>query len=141
MPLILALALISLMTSWKRGRDLLLARWQQDSLPLALLHQPAPAIARHHPGAGHGGVPDRQPRLRAAALLHNLKHNKVLHETVLFVTVQNIDVPEADPESGRKSRSSRQASTASSCAMVSRKAPISRGIWSVCATPASPSTP
>ena len=30
-----------------------------------------------------------------AALLHNLKHNKVLHERVLFVTVQNLDVPEA----------------------------------------------
>jgi KUP system potassium uptake protein len=30
-----------------------------------------------------------------AALLHNLKHNKVLHERVLFVTVQNLDEPEA----------------------------------------------
>ena len=29
------------------------------------------------------------------SLLHNLKHNKVLHEQVLFVTVQNLDVPEA----------------------------------------------
>jgi KUP system potassium uptake protein len=32
------------------------------------------------------------------ALLHNLKHNKVLHERVLFVTVQNVDVPEVAAE-------------------------------------------
>ena len=40
------------------------------------------------------GNPDYVP----AALLHNLKHNKVLHERVLFVTVQNLDVPEVEPE-------------------------------------------
>ena len=34
-PLVLGAALTALMTSWKRGRDLLLARWRQDSLPLA----------------------------------------------------------------------------------------------------------
>ena len=37
------------------------------------------------------GNPDFVP----TALLHNLKHNKVLHERVLFVTVQTLDVPEA----------------------------------------------
>jgi KUP system potassium uptake protein len=36
------------------------------------------------------GTPDFVP----AALLHNLKHNKVLHERVLFVTITNLDVPE-----------------------------------------------
>jgi len=40
------------------------------------------------------GNPDYVP----GALLHNLKHNKVLHERVLFVTVQTLDVPEADAE-------------------------------------------
>ena len=34
-PLALGLVLIAFMTSWKRGRDLLLSRWRQDSLPLA----------------------------------------------------------------------------------------------------------
>ena len=34
-PLAFGLALMALMTSWKRGRDLLFARWRQDSLPLA----------------------------------------------------------------------------------------------------------
>ena len=35
-----------------------------------------------------------QPDYVPAALLHNLKHNKVLHERVLFVTVLNGDVPQ-----------------------------------------------
>ena len=88
-PLVLGVALMALMTSWKRGRDLLLARWKQDSLPLASFLARLPQ-SRTIRVPGHGGVPDRQPGLRARpSLLHNLKHNKVLHERVLFVTVQN----------------------------------------------------
>ena len=96
-PLILGLALMALMTSWKRGRDLLLARWKQDSLPLAsfLARLPQSRTVRV-PGLAVflTGNPDYVP----AALLHNLKHNKVLHERVLFVTVENLDEPEVSPD-------------------------------------------
>jgi KUP system potassium uptake protein len=96
-PLVLGAALIALMTSWKRGRDLLLSRWKLDSLPLAsfLARLPASRTVRV-PGMAVflTGNPDYVP----AALLHNLKHNKVLHEKVLFVTVVNQDVPEVPPE-------------------------------------------
>ncbi len=82
------------MTSWKRGRDLLLARWRQDSMPLPpfLARLPQSRTIRV-PGMAVflTGNPDYVP----TSLLHNLKHNKVLHERVLFVTVQNVDVPEA----------------------------------------------
>jgi KUP system potassium uptake protein len=92
-PLVLGIALMTLMTSWKRGRDLMLERWKQDSLPLAsfLARLPQSRIVRV-PGMAvfMTGNPDYMP----GALLHNLKHNKVLHENVLFVTVQNLDVPE-----------------------------------------------
>lgn len=95
-PLILGLALMALMTSWKQGRDLLFARWKQDSLPLAsfLARLPQSRTVRV-PGLAVflTGNPDYVP----AALLHNLKHNKVLHERVLFVTVTNLDEPEAGP--------------------------------------------
>src|SRR6185312_2458746 len=78
-PLILGLALMGLMTSWKRGRDLMLARWKQDSLPLAsfLARLPQSRTVRV-PGMAVflTGNPDYVP----TALLHNLKHNKVLHE-------------------------------------------------------------
>jgi KUP system potassium uptake protein len=71
----------------------MLERWKQDSLPLAsfLARLPQSRIVRV-PGMAvfMTGNPDYMP----GALLHNLKHNKVLHENVLFVTVQNLDVPE-----------------------------------------------
>jgi KUP system potassium uptake protein len=92
-PLVLGLLLMGLMTSWRRGRDLTLDRWKQDSLPLAsfLSRLPQSRTVRV-PGIAVflTGNPDFVP----GALLHNLKHNKVLHERVLFVTVLNIDQPE-----------------------------------------------
>ena len=92
-PLVLGGLLIAIMTSWKRGRDLLLSRWKQDSLPLAsfLARLPQSRTIRV-PGMAVflTGNPDFVP----GALLHNLKHNKVLHERVLFVTVLNLDLPE-----------------------------------------------
>ena len=96
-PLAFGLALLAMMTSWHQGRELMLARWKQDSLPLASFLKRLPQSRTIRvPGMAVflTGNPDYVP----AALLHNLKHNKVLHERVLFVTVQNLDVPEAAPE-------------------------------------------
>jgi len=95
-PLVLGLALTALMTSWKRGRDILLSRWKQSSMPIApfLARLPQSRIIRV-PGVAvfMTGNPGYVP----TSLLHNLKHNKVLHENVLFVTVENEDVPEVSP--------------------------------------------
>ena len=91
-PLAIGLSIVLLMTTWRRGRSLLFARWQQDSLPLAsfLKRLPQSRIVRV-PGIAVflTGNPEYTP----ASLLHNLKHNKVLHETVFFVTVRNLDIP------------------------------------------------
>jgi KUP system potassium uptake protein len=74
-----------------------MARWTQDSLPLSsfLARLPQSRIVRV-PGTAvfMTGNLDFVPN----ALLHNLKHNKVLHEQVFFVTVRNLDVPLASPE-------------------------------------------
>jgi KUP system potassium uptake protein len=95
-PLVIGLTIVLIMTTWRRGRSLLIARWQQDSLPLAsfLARLPQSRIVRV-PGTAvfMTGNLDFVPN----ALLHNLKHNKVLHEQVFFVTVRNLDVPLADP--------------------------------------------
>ncbi len=97
-PLVLGIGLMMLMRSWKQGRDLLLARWRQDSLPLAsfLARLPQSRTIRC-PGLAVflTGNPDYVP----GALLHNLKHNKVLHERVLFVTVSNVEEPEIGADS------------------------------------------
>jgi KUP system potassium uptake protein len=98
-PVVLGAALFIIMHTWKQGRELLFSRIRQDSLPLksyiARLPQSrtlrVPGIAIFMTGQS-----DYVPN----ALLHNLKHNKVLHQRVLFVTVLNEDVPEI-PESER----------------------------------------
>ncbi len=94
-PLMLGIATFTLMLTWRQGRDLLFARFRQDSLPLksfiARLPQSrtirVPGIAVFMTG---------QADLVPGALLHNLKHNKVLHERVLFVTVINEDIPRVE---------------------------------------------
>ncbi len=95
-PLALGLMLLALMTSWKRGRDLVLARWKQDSLPLASFLNRLPQ-SRTIRVPGMAIFLTSNPDFVPAALLHNLKHNKVLHERVLFVTVSPLDQPEAGP--------------------------------------------
>jgi KUP system potassium uptake protein len=96
-PILIGVSLFTLMTSWRRGRDLLFEKWRADSLPLAgfLARLPQSRTIRV-PGTAvfMTGNPDYVP----GALLHNLKHNKVLHEKVLFLTVLTEDVPTAPPE-------------------------------------------
>jgi KUP system potassium uptake protein len=100
-PLAIGLTIVLIMTTWKRGRSLILARWTQDSLPLSsfLARLPQSRIVRV-PGAAVflTGNLDFVPN----ALLHNLKHNKVLHEQVFFVTVRTADVPQASTEDRAK---------------------------------------
>ena len=95
-PIAVGITIILIMTTWQRGRSLIVARWTQDSLPLKtfLARLPQSRILRV-PGSAVflTGNLDFVPN----ALLHNLKHNKVLHEQVFFVTVRNIDVPQAEP--------------------------------------------
>ncbi len=94
-PLVLGLGLLAMMTSWNSGRELMLARWKQESLPLASFLKRLPhSRTIRVPGIAVflTGTPDYVP----TSLLHNLKHNKVLHERVMFVTVQTLDVPEVD---------------------------------------------
>lgn len=92
-PLVLGLGLLAMMTSWNSGRELMLARWKQESLPLASFLKRLPhSRTIRVPGIAVflTGTPDYVP----TSLLHNLKHNKVLHERVIFVTVMTLDVPE-----------------------------------------------
>ena len=96
-PLAIGATLMVMMTTWKQGRDLMQQRWRQDSLPLAsfLARLPQSRTVRV---PGMAVFLTSQPDYVPGALLHNLKHNKVLHERVLFVTVTTLDEPEAGPE-------------------------------------------
>jgi KUP system potassium uptake protein len=98
-PLVMAMGVYALMSTWKRGRTQLGAIQEAGALPLDLFM---------------GGI-DRNPpvRVRGTAvfmtssadgvpvvLLHHLKHNKVLHDTVVLLSVTTRGVPEVPPERG-----------------------------------------
>lgn len=91
-PLVAALGVFLIMTTWRKGRAILAERLYQDSLPLeAFLERMRPESPMRVAGTAvfMTGDPDLVPH----ALLHNIKHNKVLHERVIILTVMIDDVP------------------------------------------------
>ena len=91
-PLVAGAAVFVLMTTWKRGRELLNERLQGEAIRLdAFIDALLMGLPTRVPGtavfmnADPNGVPH--------ALLHNLMHNKVLHERIVLVSVQVFDVP------------------------------------------------
>lgn len=90
--LLLASMVFVLMMTWKQGRKLLSDRVRQDALPLKPFID---SIFESPPARVEGTAVFLTPEvgITPPALLHNLKHNKVLHDTNLFVTVQSHEVP------------------------------------------------
>ena len=91
-PLAIGAVVFTLLTTWKRGRVLLMDKLSADALPLDVFIQSievAPPTRVEGTAVFMTSTPDRVPH----ALLHNLKHNKVLHERVIFLTVIIRDVP------------------------------------------------
>ncbi len=93
-PLVMGLAIFTLLTTWSKGRALMRASMAEGSLPFELFAKSAHSSAARVPGTAifmsstRGGVP--------SALLHNIKHNKVLHERVVVMTIAIQDVPVVD---------------------------------------------
>jgi KUP system potassium uptake protein len=80
------------MTTWRRGRELLGAQIRDQGVPL----DPCVASLREYPPRRVPGTAlflTTEPTLVPQALLHNLKHNKVLHERNVIVTVEVLDEP------------------------------------------------
>ena len=94
-PLALGLALFATMTTWRRGRELVVGEMRRSGLALEpfissiMMHPPlrVPGTAIFMT-ANENGVPN--------ALLHNLKHNKVLHERNVILTVEIVETPVAE---------------------------------------------
>jgi KUP system potassium uptake protein len=90
-PLLVGLAVFVLLTTWAKGRELMIERLREAAMPIKIFIQSAANSATRVPGTAvfMTSTPDGVPH----ALLHNLKHNKVLHERVILLTVKIIDVP------------------------------------------------
>ena len=92
----LAAAIFTVMTTWKRGRRVLSERIQAEATPLDDFIKDLP---RRNPMRVPGtavfmnGTASRTP----GALRHSLEHNKMLHERVVFVTVKTQQVPHVEP--------------------------------------------
>ena len=99
-PLVLGFVMFVMMLTWHRGRELLFARIRQDGLPLKSFIARLPQ-SRTVRVPGTAVFMTSQAEFLPGALLHNLKHNKVLHERVLFVTVANEDVPQVGADRRR----------------------------------------
>ena len=90
-PLLIGAIAFTLLTTWAKGRKLMIDRMAEASLPIEVFIKSAATSAARVPGTAvfmttsMTGVPH--------ALLHNLKHNKVLHERVMLLTVRIEDVP------------------------------------------------
>lgn len=94
-PLAIAITLYFVMSTWKRGREILSKRMMEKTVPLKLLladlaAEPPPRV----PGTAvfMYGSPDGTP----PALILNLTHNKVLHEKIVFLTIVTEDVPHVE---------------------------------------------
>ena len=91
-PLLLGTILLTLMLTWKRGRELVFENLEKHAIPLdAFMESLFVAPPARVPGTALflRGESDGVPH----ALLHNLSHNKVLHERVVFLTVHMREVP------------------------------------------------
>jgi KUP system potassium uptake protein len=96
-PLVLGVVLFSVMTTWRRGRELVVREIKQGGLALAPFIE---NIAEHPPLRVPGTAIFLTANQHAVphALLHNLKHNKVLHERNVLLTVETLETPVADAD-------------------------------------------
>jgi KUP system potassium uptake protein len=95
-PLLVGFIAFTMLTTWAKGRALMIERMREVAMPVQVFVRSAVNSATRVPGtavfmtSAADGVPH--------ALLHNLKHNKVLHERVILLTVKIEDVPYVDGE-------------------------------------------
>lgn len=96
-PLLLAALLFTLLTTWKRGREILAAKLREASMDLKGLLDSLSGDHSPHRVQGTAVFMTGNPEGTPPALLHNLKHNKVLHEQVVLLTILSEEVPHVPP--------------------------------------------
>jgi len=91
-PLLIGSVILTLMTTWKAGRKLQFTRMRNEAMALGPFIE---SMSRHAPMRVPGNAIFMTPNPNGVphAMLHNLKHNKVLHEKVVLLTVRIEDFP------------------------------------------------
>ena len=94
-PLAVAAIIFTVLTTWATGRALMRQRLEADAVPLAVFIKSAASV---HRVRGTAVFLSTSPDTVPSALLHNLKHNQVIHERVLILNVKVADVPHVPAE-------------------------------------------
>jgi KUP system potassium uptake protein len=96
-PLVVGAGVFTLLTTWKTGRRILAKKLEATTVPLSLLFDDLAAnpLARVR---GTAVYLSGRSGMSPISLLHNLKHNQVLHQRVVFLTVVTHDIPYVDEE-------------------------------------------
>jgi KUP system potassium uptake protein len=97
MPVMLGATIILLMFTWMRGRQALAAKLRKESVELVPLLE---SLERRQPTrvAGAAVFLQTDPVYAPSALMHNLKHNRVLHDRLVFITAETTSEPRIDNE-------------------------------------------
>jgi KUP system potassium uptake protein len=100
-PLLIAISAFTLMRTWRRGRELLSTEIRKDGIQLDVF-LPGLMLAPPVRVPGTAVFLTADKTVVPHALMHNLKHNKVLHERNVFLTVETLNVPYAPKDKGLK---------------------------------------
>jgi KUP system potassium uptake protein len=97
LPVVFGIFIILIIYTWRRGTALLITKTRKTEVPLTTL---VPGLERKLPHVVPGTAVflTGDPQFSPTALLHNLKHNKVLHEHNVVLTVVTTDIPRVPPE-------------------------------------------
>jgi KUP system potassium uptake protein len=97
MPVLIGATIILLMITWMRGRAALARKLQRESMELIGLLE---SLEKRQPTrvAGAAVFLQTDPVYAPSALMHNLKHNRVLHDILVFVTVETTDEPRVETD-------------------------------------------
>ncbi|MBV2210023.1 MAG: potassium transporter Kup [Thermomonas sp.] len=96
-PVALGIVLFTMMRTWRRGRELLREETSKEGIKLDVF-LPGLMLAPPVRVPGTAVFLTASPSVTPHALLHNLKHNKVLHERNVFLTVETLNIPYAPVE-------------------------------------------
>ncbi|HEY9540788.1 MAG TPA: potassium transporter Kup [Luteimonas sp.] len=95
-PVVLGLVLFTMLRTWRRGRELLRAEIRKEGIDLDTF-LPGLMLAPPVRVPGTAIFMTADPGVVPHALMHNLKHNKVLHERNVFLTVETLSTPYSAP--------------------------------------------
>ncbi|MCM8513102.1 potassium transporter Kup [Acinetobacter bereziniae] len=92
-PILIGAIVFTILMTWKTGREIVFNRLEKDALPLDLFIKSVSLSDETQFVPGQAVFLTGNPNIVPHAMLHNIKHNKVLHERNIMVTVITRDVP------------------------------------------------